>query len=137
VKSEWRPAFDDVKDVGRHGLTDELRARLDGMAEIGHLGAAEWEKLVAAQPEADCWDLLRGFVTLEEQMGLGGGSVAAGNLLARAFVQRFTHRWQEAVAWLRENAKSNSWYFTKHSPLAFDTPEQWSRFIEAERQRTR
>ena len=137
MKTDWRLVFDDVVAVGRHGLTDELRARLDGKSEIGSLRADEWERIVTAQTEADCWDLLRGFVTLEEQMGWGGGSVAAGNQLARVFVQRFTHRWQEAVVWLRENAKSNSWYFTKHSPLAFDTPEQWSRFIEAEQQRTR
>jgi hypothetical protein len=39
------------------------------------------------------------------------------------------------VAWLRENAKANTWYFTKHSPLSFDSVDQWRSFMQAEQQR--
>ena len=131
----WRPEFDEVMAVGREGLTDELAFKLEGKSTVSHLPAAAWDEVVASRSENECWDLLRGFVILEEQLGWGNGSVSAGNLLARAFVQRFRHRWIEAVAWLKQNATNNTWYFSKHSPLACDTPERWQEFLEAERLR--
>jgi hypothetical protein len=131
----WRPEFDEVMAVGREGLTDERAAKLKCRAPVSHLPAAAWDDVVASRSEDECWDLLRGFVILEERLGWGNGSVSAGNLLGRAFVQRFTHRWLEAVAWIKDNAKSNGWYFTKHSPLTFNSPEHWQEFLEAERQR--
>jgi len=137
MPSEWLPVFDDVMAVGRHGLTEELRSLLDGRSGVSQRTAKSWQDLVESLSEADCWDLIRGFVTLEEHLSWPSGSVAAGNLLARAFVHRFRHRWSECVVWLRENVKVNSWYFTKHSPLSFDNYEEWCRFAEAEKLRTR
>ena len=135
MRSQWQQIFDDVVAVGREGLTPTLAAVFDGKDRAVRIGAAECDELLASRPEADCWDLMRGLVMLEEHLGWCDGSVAAGNLLARAFVLRFPHRWAETVTWLKENAKTNSWYFTKHSPLSFATEEQWKAFLEAEQLR--
>jgi hypothetical protein len=135
MQSQWRPIFEDVVAIGRGGLTPKLAAAFHGKSDAVRIKAGECDELLASRPEADGWDLVRGLVTLEEQLGWGDGSVAAGNLLARAFVQRFPHRWAEAVTWLKENAKTNSWYFTKHSPLSFSSEGQWKAFLEAEQRR--
>jgi hypothetical protein len=135
MQSQPRPIFDNVVAVGREGLTPALAKAFDGNGGAVLITAGECEDILLSRPESECWDLLRGFVTLEERLGWRDGSVAAGNVLARAFVQHFPHCWADAVAWLRENAKANTWYFTKHSPLSFDSVDQWRSFMQAEQQR--
>ena len=125
VPEGFSRGLEDVMEIGRNGLTSELPQRLEGQAKLQVQTAAEWQRLVELLPAQDCWDLIRGFVLLEEHYGWGQGSVSAGNLLARAFVLQHPHRWSEAVLWLRQNMKSNSWYFTRDSPLSFEAPEKW------------
>jgi hypothetical protein len=127
MQSQPRPIFDNVVAVGREGLTPALAKAFDGNGGAVRITAGECEDILLSRPESECWDLLRGFVTLEERLGWRDGSVAAGNVLARAFVQHFPHCWADA--------KANTWYFTKHSPLSFDSVDQWRSFMQAEQQR--